>query len=63
MNAKKSLEDFRKESGNSKLEFSKELGIPYTTYLRYERNLSAAPLYAVVRICEKLGIEINDIQC
>lgn len=63
MNVKRSLEDFRKETGDSKLEFSKKLEIPYTTYLRYESNLSAAPFCAVVKICEKLGITINEIQC
>lgn len=63
MGCKKSLEELRKETGSSKLVFAKRLEIPYTTYLRYEENLSAAPFAAVVKICERLGISITEIKC
>lgn len=63
MDNKKSLEELRRKTGKSKLEFSKKLGIPYTTYSRYENDLSAAPFSAVVMICEKLGVNISEIKC
>ena len=60
---KKKLEDFRKDSGKSKMQFAKELGIPYTTYLRYEADLKKAPFAEVAKICDKLNIEIQQIAC
>lgn len=60
---KKTLEELRKESGMSKLQFSKMLEVPYTTYLRYEADLKRASFAEVGRICGKLGIEITQIAC
>lgn len=60
---KKTLIEYRKESGMSKLQFANKLNIPYTTYLRYEKNLASAPFDAVVRICNILDITIADIAC
>lgn len=60
---RKSLKDIRVERGNSKLEFSKMLGIPYTTYSRYEKNLNAAPFGVVAEICKRLDLKIGEIKC
>lgn len=60
---KKRLEEYRIESGKSKMQFAKELGIPYTTYRRYEADLSKAPFAEVARICDKLNIKIQQVAC
>jgi len=60
---KKSLEEYRTQSGKSKMQFAKELEIPYTTYLRYEADLKKAPFAEVARICDKLNIGITEILC
>lgn len=60
---KKTLQEYRIEKGMSKRRFAKDLKIPYTTYLRYEENLSNAPFATVVQICGYLGIRIRDIAC
>ena len=60
---KKTLKEYRQELGQSKLQFSKILGIPYTTYLRYEEDLQKAPFAEVTKICEILGIDIKQIEC
>lgn len=60
---KKSLEEYRILSGKSKMQFAKELDIPYTTYLRYEADLKKAPFAEVAKICEKLNIGITEIAC
>lgn len=60
---RKSLKEIRVEAKKSKLEFSKMLGIPYTTYVRYEENLEGAPFGIVARICEVLGLKIEEIRC
>lgn len=60
---KKSLKEIREEHQKSKLEFSKMLNNPYTTYTRYEENLNAAPFGIVAEICQKLGKKIWEIKC
>lgn len=60
---KKSLAEYRLQSGKSKMQFAKELDIPYTTYLRYEADLKKAPFAEVAKICEKLNIGITEIAC
>lgn len=60
---KKTLKQIREEAGKSKLKMSKDLGIPYTTYQRYESNLGAASFETVVGICNKLGITTTEIAC
>ena len=60
---KVSLREYRENQAKSKMQFAKELGIPYTTYLRYEEDLKKAPFAEVVRICEKLQIGIAQIDC
>ena len=57
----KSLKEFRVESGMSKRRFAIFLGIPYTTYLRYEADLGKASFNSVREICIKLNIPITDI--
>lgn len=58
---KKRLKDYREESGKSKIQFAKELGIPYTTYLRYEENLGKAPFGEVAKICQILKITFQEL--
>ncbi len=60
---RKSLKEIREENQKSKMEFAKMLNIPYTTYTRYEENLSAAPFGIVAEICKKLGKKIGEIKC
>ena len=58
----KTLTQIRKESKKSKRKFAIEMGIPYTTYLRYENNIGNAPLREVKKICEKVGISIDELE-
>lgn len=60
---KKSLRELRTEAGKSRMQYAKEIGIPYTTYTRYEEDLGKAPFDIVVKICETLHIDIKEIAC
>ena len=60
---KKTLRQLREMGGQSKMQFAKMLGIPYTTYLRYEADLSRAPFEEVARICDTLKVDIRNIAC
>ena len=60
---KKKLKDYRIDAGKSKMQFAKDLEIPYTTYLRYEADLQKAPVSEVAKICNKVHIEIQQIEC
>ena len=63
MNTKRSLKEIREESGCSKLKYAKMLDIPYTTYVRYEEDLSSAPFRTVAKICDKLHLRIEELKC
>lgn len=63
MNKKRSLKEIREESGCSKLKYAKMLDIPYTTYVRYENDLSSAPFGTVAKICNVLHLKIEDLKC
>ena len=63
MKTKRSLKEIREASGCSKLEYAKLLNIPYTTYVRYENNLGAAPFGIVAKFCDFLQLKIEDIEC
>ena len=39
------------------------LDIPYTTYVRYEEDLSSAPFGTVAKICDKLHLRIEELKC
>lgn len=59
----KTLREIRVESGKSKRQYAAMMEIPYTSYVRYEKNLSKAPFDIVVKICKKLKIDITNIAC
>ncbi len=42
--------------------FVKFVGIPYTTYRRYEKNIESAGFSEVVRICDRVGVGIEKIK-
>lgn len=56
------LADLRRINGMTQEKFSKYVGIPYTTYRRYEKNIESAGFADIVRICEKTGIDIGKIK-
>lgn len=60
---RRSLKEIRENEGKSKLEYAKMLNIPYTTYVRYEKNLKAAPFGTVAKICDFLGLRVEEIEC
>lgn len=60
---KKSLTQFRKDSGMSKRQYAIWLEIPYTTYLRYEKDVGRASFRDVLEICRKIGVPVTDMEC
>lgn len=56
------LAELRALEGMTQKKFAKFVGIPYTTYRRYEKNIKSAGFSEVVRICEKVGVGIEKIK-
>jgi len=56
------LIEIRKLAGMTQEEFSKFLGVPNTSYRRYEKDASKMELGLVFTICEKTGIPIEKIK-
>lgn len=59
---KVTLAELRRLEGMTQEKFAKYVGIPYTTYRRYERNIGSAGFSEVVQICDKVGIGIENIK-
>ena len=50
------------DSGLSKRQYAKWLDIPYTTYLRYEKDLGRASFRDVIDICSRINVPISEIE-
>lgn len=59
---KVTLAELRALSGMTQERFAKYVGIPYTTYRRYEKNIESAGFSEVVKICDKVGVGIDKIK-
>lgn len=59
---KVTLAELRALVGMTQEKFAKFVGIPYTTYRRYEKNIESAGFSEVVQICDKVGVGIEKIQ-
>lgn len=59
---KVTLAELRAIVGMTQEKFAHFVGIPYTTYRRYEKNIDSAGFSEVVQICNKVGIGIEKIQ-
>ena len=56
------LKEYRKKAGyNTVKAFTKELDIPYTTYLDYEKGLKEPSSKNIVKIADKLGISLDEL--
>ena len=56
------LSELRKLTGLSIPEFSKEIGIPESTYRRYEKEPKKMDVGKLVEISEKFGVPIEKIK-
>lgn len=59
---KVTLAELRALEGMTQEKFASFVGIPYTTYRRYEKNIGCAGFSEIVRICDKVGIGIEKIK-
>ena len=50
-----------KDRGKNIKEFSVEIGIPYTTMLSMLKNLGGAAVDSVIKICNGLGITVEQL--
>lgn len=56
------VKDLRKITGLSQKEFSQKVGIPFTSYRRYESNVSKMEVGQLFHICDVLGVPIENIK-
>lgn len=63
INGKLSLRELRGLTGMNQEEFAHFVGIPVTSYRRYERDTSSMEFGRVVQICDKLGISVAHVAC
>lgn len=59
---KVTLAELRALEGMTQEKFARFVGIPYTTYRRYEKNIGCAGFSEIVQICDKVGIGIEKIK-
>lgn len=59
---KVTLKEIRNIMGKSQKEFAKYVGIPITTYRRYESNTKKMEIGKLCTICDKTGIPIEKIK-
>jgi len=59
---KVTLKELRKLTGLSQEEFAKRVGIPFTTYRRYEKNPKCMEAGRLFRMCDILGVPVNNIK-
>lgn len=57
-----SLLDLRTLTGMTQEKFAKFVEIPYTTYRRYEKDISTAGFSEISQICDRVGIGIEKIK-
>lgn len=56
------LKELRKLTGLSQKEFSKVVEIPFTSYRRYETNVSKMEVGLLFKICDITGVSICNIK-
>lgn len=56
------FKEIRKLSGLSIIQFSELIGVPETTWRRYEKYPSKIQIDKVLRICNILGIDVANIK-
>lgn len=59
---KVTLKELRQLTGLSQEEFAKKVEIPFTTYRRYERNPKCMDAGRLFRMCDILGVSVNNIK-
>lgn len=59
---KVTLAELRALEGMTQEKFAKFVGIPYTTYRRYEKNIESAGFSEILQICDKTGVGIEKIK-
>lgn len=59
---KVTLKELRRLTGLSQEEFAKKVGIPFTTYRRYENNPSNMEAGRLFHICDVVGVSIANIR-
>lgn len=57
-----SLKELRKLTGLSQKEFAEKVSIPFTSYRRYEKNVSKMEVGQLFNICDKIGVSIENIR-
>ena len=62
-NGKYSLKELRGLAGMTQEEFANFVGIPTSSYRRYERETSSMEFGRLVQICDKLGISVANVVC
>jgi transcriptional regulator with XRE-family HTH domain len=56
------LRDLRNLSGLSQQEFAKKVGVPFTTYRRWEHDVSKMEVGKLFQICDIFGVSISNIK-
>jgi transcriptional regulator with XRE-family HTH domain len=56
------LKDLRKLTGLSQKNFAEKVGIPFTSYRRYENNVNKMEVGQLFHICDVLGVSITNIK-
>jgi transcriptional regulator with XRE-family HTH domain len=56
------LRDLRKLTGLSQKDFANKVGIPLTTYRRYEKDTSKMEAGQLFSICDMLGVSASNIK-
>lgn len=59
---KVTLSQLRLLTGMTQKKFAMFVGIPYTTYRRYEKRIENAGFSEIVRICDRTGVGIEKIK-
>lgn len=59
---KVTLKELRQLTGLSQEDFSKKVGIPCTTYRRYEKNPKNMEVGRLFNLCDILGVSISNIK-
>lgn len=59
---KVTLAELRALEGMTQKKFAKFVGIPYTTYRRYEKDIKSAGFSEIVKICDRVGVGIEKIK-
>lgn len=56
------LKDLRKLTGLSQKNFADKVGIPFTSYRRYESNTSKMEVGQLFHICDEIGVSVANIK-